>query len=316
MLVQDLLRIGGYMAPAGEEQGSGTENRGDDYVPPTDDADADLDADKDTQSDETEDEKAEREKAEKAKEKVIPKGRFDEAVGKERAKTEAAEKRAKELEAELKASRTEVDTKKLEESILDLEDQLDKALADNDPAEKKRIRAEIRAKSNELAEAKAEVRSRYAIAVAVEQVRYDGVVSALEASHPELNPDSDEFDEELTGNVAELRAAYEATGMASSAALKKAAALVLAAAPKKEEKKDEKKEEDGETPEAAAKRKEEAVKKALAARTKQPANAKDVGKASDKGGKGAGKIDISKLSDAEFDKLTPEELKAMRGDGV
>lgn len=316
MTVQDLLRIGGYMGPEGEHISSGGDaddkaNRGDDYVPPEDDDLKDLgdSKDEDTES------KDEDTKKDEKKDKVIPKARFDEAVGKERSRAEAAERKAQELEAELNASRTEVDTKKIEGEIIQLEDDLDKALADNDPAEKKRIRAEIRAKTNELAEAKAEQRSKYAIAVAVEQVRYDGVVAALEASHPELNPDSDEYDEELTGNVSELRAAYEAMGMASSAALKKAAALVLAAVPKKDTKKDEK-EDDGETPEAAAKRKEEAVKKALAARGKQPPNTKDAGKASDRAGKSGSKVDITKMSDAEYEKLTDAEKKALRGDNV
>ncbi len=299
MSIQTLLRFGGYMAPAGEESASGTDddldtqNRGDELADETVTT---------TETDGVE--------TGKNKDIMIPKGRFDDAVKKERERAEKADRRAQELEEELNASRAVVDTKKLESDIDDLEEQLDKALADNDPAEKKRLRAEIRAKTTELADAKAEARSRYSIAVAVEQVRYDNAVAALEAAHPELNPDSDDYDEDVTDSIKELKTAYEATGIASSVALTKAAKLVFASLPKKEA--DKPKEEDKETPEAAAKRKEEAIKTAMAAKGKQPPNSRDVGRSSDKAGRG--KLDLSKMSDADFDKLTPAELAEMRGD--
>lgn len=313
--------------------GGGAVDRGDDV--PQADADADkvaadakASADKaaaDTKA--AEDTKRAAEKAEREKGVQIPKERFDAAVAKERARAEASEKRTKELEAELATKATAVDVSKLEGELDALEEALDKALADNDAGEKKRIRGEIRAKSAQITDARVEARSAAATAIAVEQIRYDSIVTGLESDYPFLNPDvSEGFDVELAGEVMELKAAYEATGLGSALALKKAVGtlkhkLDAKKAPAKDEKAEEKaaatdaaakkvKDAEDAAKAAEAKRREAAVAAGLAAKEGQPP-APGAGGAVDKDLKD---IDVGKLSNEAFDKLPDAEKKRLRGD--
>ncbi len=267
---------------------------------------------------------AEKAAAEKAAAQAIPKARFDEAVSKEREKAKAAEQRAKDLEAKLAKQEEGLSAEKIGQELDALEDKLDAAIADNDEAAKKAIRAEIRAKNRELVQAEARRQGAYATAVAVEQVHYNALVAQLEATHPEVNPDSDQYDADVETELAELKAAYEATGMGSTDALKKAAKYIFKTAPEevKKEKAGEKAseptdEEKKVAAEKAAKLREEAVKRGLEAKGKQPAASADkVGKSADSRGESPDKPNVAKMSDKDFEKLTDEQKARMRGDFI
>ena len=290
-----------------------TSARGDEYIPTQEDLDA---------AEAAETAKAEAATAAAAKEVVdkevaIPKGRFDAAVAKEREAREQAEATAKELQAQLDANKIAVDTVKLEAEIETLDDELDAAMADGQKEDVKRLRKEIRQRQEAISEARAEQRSRYATAVAVEQIRYDALLDRLETAHPEINADSDSYDEAIAADVLDLKSAYEAKGLGSAEALRKAASFVFkeaAKAAKEDEKKDDAKPDEKAKAEAAAKRKEEAITKALAARKGQPAKSSAAGSDSTAAGGAVTKASVVKMSDADFDKLKPEELRALRGD--
>lgn len=317
-----------------------TEDRGDDFTPTEDEVvddqagagDDKSAAEKLAEAKQAELDRAEKEAEEKAAAKAkeeeeggerIPRKRFNEAVGKEREAREAAEKRLAEAEAKLKEKAEGLDPEKVEKEIAELEDALDKAIADGNAEMKRTIRAQIREKTTALADQAAASRAAYATAMAVERIKYDTEVARLEAAHPEMNPDSDKYDEALTGEMIELKAAYEAAGMGSTDALKKAAKFVFRDAPAAAKK-------EVETPEAkaaaeakakaeaeakakaAAEAKEKQVRAALEAKGKQPAAAA-AGTASDKGGKGA-ETPVSKMSTKEFDKLSEEDKARLRGD--
>lgn len=241
---------------------------------------------------------------------TIPKDRFDKAVGKARKEAELATTRANELQARLDAQSGNADAKKIEGQIDELEEKLEAAIADGNKEAKIAARQQIRALNQQLAEARAAAHATRASAVAIEQIRYDALIDRLEAEHPELNPDDDSYDEEVITELWEIKEAFEAKGQSSSEALKKALKVYYkgAKAPEKEEKEDKKEDDSGDD------RTEAAVKKALETKKKQPADTKKVGLDSDGAGKKDGKIDLAKLSDAEFDKLTPEQIKAARGD--
>ena len=272
--------------------------------------------------DTAEDDEAGEEKPKKPTGIMIPKERFDTAVKKAREAAEAAIKRADEAEAKLKADTGAKENAKLEKEIDELEDALEGAIADGNVEKKKAIRAEIRKKNQELADARALAHATRASAVAIEQVRYDAVVERVEAEYPSLNPDSAEFDETLFAETLELKEAYEAKGHSSSEALKKAVNVMLKGArapakPKDDAAEDEDAGDDAEAKakaeKLAAERKAAAVKKGLETKGKQPSDTKKAGRDSDAAGK-SDKLDPSKLSDEEFDKLTPEQLKKLRGD--
>lgn len=305
-----------YFDAAGDGTDGGAagddESRGDEYVP----TEEDLNAAEVAEAAAAEEVRAAAEKLELDEKVAIPKSRFDEAVKKEREAREAAESTAKELQAQLDANKIAVDTVKLEGEIEKLEDELDAAMADNQIEEKKRLRKEIRSRQEAISEARAEQRSRYATAVAVEQIRYDALLDRLETAHPEINADHDDYNEQIAADVLDLKSAYEAKGLGSAEALRKAASFVFKEVAKVEKPKEPPKEDEKAKAEAAAKRKEEAIAKGLAARKGQPPKSGTAGIDSPGAGGAVTKATLAKLSDADFDKLTKEELAVLRGDSA
>lgn len=280
------------------------------------------------------------EKAEREKGITIPKDRFDAGMKKERDAKEAAEKRAAEAEAKLAKQAAGVDAKKLQEEIAALDEQLDKALADNDVEAKKRLRAAIREKDQALSRAEARELAAQGTAIAVEQIRYDRVVDDMETAYPFLVAEGETFNEAITGELLELKGAFEASGMSSSESLKKAA-RILAPALKEAKAALEKGDKDAEAvaEESARKAKEEAEAKAKAAggdaaakskaeeeakarreaAVKKGLEAKELLPASKPGTAGKADKEIvdpkaSKMSDKDFDALPEAELKRLRGD--
>lgn len=265
-----------------------------------------------------EDAKREADKAAREKDVRIPKERFDEAVSKERKAREQAQREAAELRDKLEKQTSAEDVKKIQDEVDALEELLDKALADNDAAEKKRLRALIREKSDLLTDARVNARSAIATAIAVEQIKYDTLVEKLEADYPFLNIEKgDDFDPELAGELMELKGAYEQTGLGSTAALKKAVStlghkLDAKKAPAKGDEDKaaaEKKIKDAEA-EAEAKRREAAVGKGQEAKAKIPPSTDKAG-VTDKQAK---ELKATELSDDDFEKLTDAERKRLRGD--
>lgn len=267
--------------------------------------------DKEKESDDKDDEKVEKKPA------MVPQKRMKEAVDKERKAREAAEARAKESDEKLQESKRGVDVEKLNTEIEELEDKLDQAIADNKPELKKTLRKELRDKMQTLARAEAVALSAQATAIAVERVRYDALVERLEVAHPVMNPEHEDYDEEVVAEIVDMKEAYEAKGLSSSDALKKAAKYVIKEVKKEEkaEEKAEEKEEEVEESKEAQDRREKQVIKAQAAKAKQPASPDKAGKASDKAGGGMAK-NVDKLSDAEFDALDAKEVARLRGDSV
>ncbi|HYF28593.1 MAG TPA: hypothetical protein VD931_22830 [Baekduia sp.] len=326
MLLRHLQGFNGYLSENegdGSDNGGGKEDRGDDFEAADDELE-DNEAEAENEDDKAGDKGEKKpeakgdgdDKGEKKPAKMVPHARMKEAVNKERTAREAAEKKAAEAEAALKAKDVGVDLAKLNTEIEELEEKLDQAIADNNAAEKKVLRRELREKQMTLARAEATQLSMQATAMAVERVRYDSLVERLEAAHPVMNPDHDDYDQEVVDQIMELKGAYEATGLSSSEALKKAVKFAVPAAPaKKEEPKDdedESPEAKAKAAEAEAKRKEEAVRAAQDAKRRQP-GAAEKGRSSDSKG-GGFEGNVAKMTDEEFEKLDPKELKRLRGD--
>jgi len=269
--------------------------------------------------------KAEREakeKTDKEKDIKIPKARMDEAVSKARREAEAATKRADELEAQLRAKAGEVDAEKIEKRIDEAEDALDKARADGNVEKVAALRKEIRTLNRQVSDSAAAVHAARATAIAVEQIRYDATVHQMEVEHSEMNPDGDAYDQELVDEVTELKAGFEALGQSSTESLKKALKTVFrggkAAKAEETEEDDEAKaakiEKAEKVAREASERKEAALKAALAAKKKQPADGKKTGLDSDKAGQTGSKKPVSKMTDKEWDELPEDERKRLRGD--
>lgn len=201
-----------------------------------------------------------------------------------------------------------------------------KAVADGQTEEYSRLRTQERNLINARAQIVAEQTAAQSTAGIVERQRYDRALATLETNFPTISPDSPHYNEALAGNLAELTAAFEASGLTESQALIKAATLIesqleASVAPLKQptpppvQGKAELTE--AEKAAAAAKagdRKAEAVGKAVAAANKQPPSTTKVGVDSAAKGQGAGKVSVMEMSDEEYDALPESKKRELRGD--
>lgn len=336
---QALLRR--YHAPAGDggsdTGGTATLDRGDDFAG-TDDDDLDpenpdkggdlkdpfkdkaddADAD-DKDADDKDETKADAEDKPKKKDSRIPLNRHKEILAKERSQREALERQLAQYQQGQKVAQTNEDLTKAEDSILAMEKQYNKLLADGEIDKASDLMAQIRRAEREIVETKAEMRAQAAEIRARESARYDIVLERVEEAYPQLNQDSDEYDEELVADVVDLKAVYERRGQPPSKALQAAVKKLLGSAgrdqkqatdvdPRVSEKDVQKALRDG--------RKKDASGKAADVNKRQPPNTRTVGMDSDKAGGGLSPKDVMGMSQEDFRKLDEKQLAKLRGDEV
>lgn len=247
--------------------------------------------------------------------KGIPKERFDQAVGKERAAREAAEQRVAALEAQIgqrieKAAQVDqIDT--IEQQIADLEAKHTSYLLDGDQEKASAVMRQIRIAEREIIRAEMRQESRTATAQTLESERVELSIAKLEADHPVLNPDSEEYNEALTNFVlAEQQRLMRTETLSPSRALNKAALSII-------EKFGPKSAPEDAAPKGLSKvqgeRKAAAVEKNLAVKQSQPAALRNVGLDSDKAGQIA-LPDIRKMSPEEYAALPASTRSRLRGD--
>jgi len=130
----------------------------------------------------------------------------------------------------------------------------------------------------------------------LEMALYSNVLSQLEAQFPALNPDSDEYDEEIVADVDAITRGYESQGRSPSDALKAAARRVFGkdVFSERSMRRDESKQQEP--------RKVDRAKNAAAAKKQPPASAGD--ERSEK----SQDLKVSNMSREEFNKL-PEAVQ-------
>lgn len=265
--------------------------------------------------------------AKKDKGNSIPKARFDEAVNKEREARENAEARARELEQRLHALNAEdrerveagAQLGSLEIKAAELTTKYSELLLDGQKEDAAKVMAELRKTERSIAAIESERRTGQIVNQRLESERTKLVVAKLESDHPQFNPDSEQYDDDLVQMVLMLQARYvQQDKLPQSSAMEKAASSVLKKfnmVPAPDDDADDKKVEKKPdlAAEKAAQRTKEAVKKSVDAANSQPASSKDVGLDSDALGEKR-LPDVSKMSADEYDAL-PESTKArLRGD--
>lgn len=246
---------------------------------------------------------------------------------------EQAEQRVRELEQkllELSGSKKSPDPVETASAELEtLYEQVEEARAEGRVKDAAKLQQQIDSKNREITEIRATRTSTKQALVVAQQQAYDSAVAEIETKFPELNPDSEVYDPALAQEVLDLRDGFVATKKASSAkdALQRAIRYVFndeyletgtahlykketkSAAKEAGKEKDEGKDKGKEK---GAERKGTAVKKNLDANRRQPPVLGDAGRADSKGDK----VDVAKISDADWDAL-PESTKArLRGDFV
>lgn len=242
---------------------------------------------------------------------MIPKARFDEAQQKARDKVKALEDKLAKTEADHAVATTTADVEALDVEIDRLEGEWEAHLMEGELDKAKAARKEMRAKENLKTQTLLTQQSQQTGNAAVEQIRYETKLAAYEAQYPALNPDHDDYNKALEQEVGELKTAFELQGWGSTAALDKA---IKYAVPK------ETPQAEPEVPDPEIKKSQrahQARKEAAAAAKATPPDSSKAGRDSDKGGKGDGLPDVSKMTPDQFAKWSsddPAALAKLRGD--
>jgi len=185
--------------------------------------------DKTKDDEEKDDDKEEKDdKDEKKREPRIPLSRHKALLEKERSDRATLEAKLAQYEHGEDVSKLNEELTKAEDTIVTLEGEYAKLLADGKTTEAAKVMAEIRKterganqKRNEMVAAASEAR-------AYERARYDTVVERVEAAFPVLNPDNkDEFDSVAAQKVMRMAKSYQMDGLTPSAALQEAVKDIL-----------------------------------------------------------------------------------------
>ena len=243
---------------------------------------------------------------------MIPKSRYDSVM----ARLKEAEARNREQD--------EADSKKQEDQIepidvrlAEIDKQIAEAVSNSEGEKAAELMAQSRELQAEMFSSQMQESSQTSSAQAIEQVRYDNLLATVERLVPEINPDSENYDTGLVIEVQDLKTAFEAKGNSSSNSLVRALNYVRPGwdtpnetetenTDQADDKQDEKAEET--KPDAKKTDVEKNIKDAKATPPRM-----DEGDNSDTGGKGS-EVDVMKLSDNEFEKLSEEQLSRLRGD--
>lgn len=247
--------------------------------------------------------------------RFIPKGRFDEAVGKERDAREAAERKVAELQAQMAQVSKNADTEVLEGEIQALEASHTKLMLDGDHEAAAKLMTQIRLKERTIALAQAESMSNAARAQASEEVRMEMAISTLESTYDMMNPAHEAYDQDVVDLVlGAQRQLIENDRMQPSAALAKAASKVMSKLmPASKQDEPEAKKGLG-AAEGGKERTTAQVAKNIATAKAQPPSMKDSGIDSDRAGMTTQVVDPTKLSYDEFNALPAATKARMRGD--
>lgn len=248
--------------------------------------------------------------------KFIPKGRFDEAVSKERSRAEAAERQLAELQKQLQSNVTAKNLDAIEQEITTMEGERAKALLDGNAERVAQLDREIRLKERTVQLTQAENMTVAAREQAAEQIRMDTAINALETAYDVLNPKHESFDQGIVDMVLDAQEGImKREKMPPSQALAEAAKRVMGRImPVAREEEGEAKQglAAGKGADVAKDRQTKAVERNVDAARRQAPDTKDIGLDSDKAG--GTRVDPTNLSYEEFSAL-PESTKArMRGD--
>lgn len=292
----------------------GDEEEDDPETPDGEEEEPETPDEEDDEDDETEEERAEREAEEAAKAKKakarIPLTRHEEILGKHRDRAAALEARIAELEGKKATEAVETALTKMAEDLSAKEDEYEQLVVDGKLAEAKLVRIERDKIRDRISEVRADARARAVTAEAYERMQYTNVLERMEEAHPEINPDNEAYDETKVGEVQSLMQAFQAAGDSRADSLAKAVRYAFPEGPPAQ-----KPAEEVDTAAAKAareKRAAAAAAKKAAAKSSQPPDSRSVGKDVDK--RKAKPIDVSRLTEASFDKLDEETLARARGD--
>lgn len=261
-------------------------------------------------------EEGEGEEDTKKKDSRIPASRHKEILEKEREKRTAVEQELAKYKQGGVIADVNAEITSLENSVATMEKEYAQLLTDGEIDKATAKMGEIRKAERAMAEAKSDLKIQAAEIRNTERARYNITLERIEAAYPTLNPDHDDFDEEIMDEVVELKDAYQLKGFTPTQALQKAVKLLVEPRTTKQEIATS---SEPRVPgkDKGAERKAEAVAKTVKAVGATPPSLDKVGMDSNKAGGGA--LDakaVMNMSQKEFAALNPETLALMRGDTI
>lgn len=251
----------------------------------------------------------------KKKDTRIPVARHEALLNKEREARADLERRLAQYEKGAKVADLNADITAAEAKAAELEKNYAKLVADGEVEKAAGVMNQIRQLDRQMAESKNDMKIAAAVAQATESARYNIALERVEEAYPVLNPDHDDFDEDLMTDVADLKVTYERRGLTPTAALQKAVAKLVKPVTVKQEAATEVKPRVDEK-DIAAERKKAAVAKAVDTAKKTPPSTAKVGMDSDADGGQITAKDVLKMSFKDFSALNEEQLAKMRGDVI
>jgi hypothetical protein len=268
---------------------------------------------------ELETDKEDKEEKESKKDSRIPEARHKAILEKEREKRADLERQLAQYQNGQQVATVNEQITAAEDSIMKMERQHAELLTDGEIDKAVALMSQIRRAERDMAEAKSDMKIHAAEIRATERARYNTGLERIEAAYPELNPDHEDYSEELMAEVAELKDAYQMKGLTPTVALQKAVKALVEPRTTKQEM------ATSTTPrvnekDVAAERKAAAVAKTeKAVRTAPPSLAR-TGIDSSRMGAGANEAQaVMSMSQAEFKKFAeanPEAMARMRGDTI
>lgn len=235
--------------------------------------------------------------------------RIQELIRKNKDREAEYQARIKELESNQAMVKVAEDLADAEVKLTEMEEKYAQLLLDGNTKEATRIRQEMRQLERAITKQQSQQDSLQVKEAAKEEMRYDATVSSLEATYPQISPDSDDYDTDAVEEILTIHKGLVAQGLPASLSIQRAVKYVLGAPSTNDDKGDD-------IVDKGLQRTKDAKNRNVDASKKQPANTAKVGADTDKLGGGVDASSVLKMSQDDFSKLSDDALAKMRGDYV
>lgn len=249
--------------------------------------------------------------------KFIPLDRHEKLLKKERARREQVESELAQSRAGQQVAKVNDTLEQVENELVGMEEKYNDLLAEGDIKGASQLMTQIRRKNAELNAVTSEQRDAEVMARAVEKVRYDEALDRIEEAYPELDPQSEEYNEDLYQDVVDLMQAGQRRGLSATKALQRAVQRAVGAdtgAQKRATSVAPRVDEGDVASDLAAKRRKEAVGRNIDAAKRTPPATHRVSASSDAAGGALTAKAVMQMSEDEFAKLSEKDLARLRGD--
>ena len=245
--------------------------------------------------------------------KFIPLDRHEKLLKKERARREELEAQLSQSRAGQQMAQANEDLSRVEDELVAMEAKYNDLLAEGDTQTAAQLMTQIRRKNAELNSITAAQRDAEVMARAVEKVRFDEALDRIEEAYPELDPESEEYDEDTYQDVYDLMMAGRQRGLSATKALQRAVARVMGAettAQKRATTATPRVDEN----DVASRRRGEAVRRNLDAARRTPPATHRISANNDAAGGALTAKAVMSMSEDDFEKLSDKDLARLRGD--